>query len=113
MVDETYFSDQIVIGRRELWEVNQLNSLAPFASGGLIMSITDERKCPDCGCVVLDIKIVTREATYRTQSTFLKYTVPEAKRSIWTGAYPIEGDIVAYMCDSCGRVLLYGHPQES
>ena len=42
----------------------------------------------------------------------LEYTVPEAKRSIWTGLLPIEGKIAAYMCDGCGRVLLYGQPRQ-
>jgi hypothetical protein len=41
----------------------------------------------------------------------LEYTVPEAKRSIWTGLLPIEGKISAFMCDGCGRVILYGHPR--
>jgi hypothetical protein len=37
---------------------------------------------------------------------------PEAKRSFWTGRYPIEGKVAACMCDDCGRILLYGEPRE-
>ena len=69
----------------------------------------EERTCPDCGGVLHPIKIVTRDSR---ESTYFKYTVPEARRSFWGGYYPIEGKITAYMCDSCGRVLLYGHPKE-
>ena len=43
----------------------------------------------------------------------LEYTVPDAKRSFWTGLLPIEGKIAAYRCEGCGRVLLYGQPRET
>jgi hypothetical protein len=44
--------------------------------------------------------------------TDLEYTVPEAKRSFWRGQFPVEGRIIAYMCDRCGRMLLYGVPYD-
>jgi hypothetical protein len=40
----------------------------------------------------------------------LEYTVPEARRSFWMSRYPVEGRVGAYMCDGCGRLLLYGVP---
>jgi hypothetical protein len=43
----------------------------------------------------------------------LTYTVPEAKRSFWTGLFPAEGRVAACMCDGCGRILLYGAPREA
>jgi hypothetical protein len=38
---------------------------------------------------------------------------PEAKQSFWTGRYPVEGRIVAFICEGCGRILLYGEPNEA
>jgi hypothetical protein len=42
----------------------------------------------------------------------LGYTVPDAKRSVWTGFFPVEGTVAAFMCEGCGRILLYGKPRE-
>jgi hypothetical protein len=42
----------------------------------------------------------------------MEYTVPEAQRGFWMGRYPVEGRVAAYMCDHCGRLLLYGVPYE-
>jgi hypothetical protein len=40
----------------------------------------------------------------------LEYSLPEAKRSFWSKRYPVEGKVVAYMCDGCGPIILYGEP---
>ena len=74
----------------------------------------EDKKCPDCGGPMKSITIIDKTAKGggRPQHTELEYTVPEKKRSIWTGLLPIEGKITAYMCDGCGRVLLYGQPRE-
>ena len=75
----------------------------------------EDMKCPDCGASMKAIRIVDKKTkdmgTLRDND--LEYTVPEAKRSFWTGILPIEGKIIAYMCDGCGRVLLYGQPHET
>jgi hypothetical protein len=42
----------------------------------------------------------------------LEYTLPEARRSFWLGVFPVEGKVRAYMCDHCGRILLFGEPVE-
>jgi hypothetical protein len=49
---------------------------------------------------------------YETHAEF-EYTVPEAERGFWTGQYAVEGRVEAYMCHSCGRVMLYGVPRSS
>ena len=76
---------------------------------------TNDKKCPDCDGSMKAIKIVDRllEGLVITKNNELAYTVPEAKRSFWTGVLPIEGRIIAYMCEVCGRVLLYGQPNET
>jgi hypothetical protein len=40
----------------------------------------------------------------------MEYALPEAKRSRWRGRFPVEGKVVAYMCDGCARIVLYGEP---
>ena len=75
---------------------------------------TEDKKCPDCGGSMKSIMIIDKTAKGGgvPKHSELEYTVPEAKRSIWTGLLPIEGKITAYMCNGCGRVLLYGQPRE-
>jgi hypothetical protein len=72
------------------------------------------KKCPDCGGSMKAIKIIdkTTRGMGIPHQEDLEYTVPEAKRSFWTGLLPVEGKISACMCDTCGRVLLYGQPRE-
>ncbi len=75
------------------------------------MDITD-KKCPDCGHTLKAIKILdnARHGVRPAQGE-LTYMAPEAKQSFWTGRYPVEGRVAACMCDSCGRILLYGEPR--
>jgi hypothetical protein len=75
---------------------------------------TTDKKCPDCGRPMKAIKILDN-ARYgaRPAQGELTYTVPEAKRSFWTGLFPAEGKVTACMCDGCGRILLYGEPREA
>ena len=58
------------------------------------------------------IRIVTKDMGLRKDDD-LEYTVAGAKRSFWTGRLPVEGTIAAFMCDDCGRILLYGRPRET
>ena len=76
---------------------------------------TEDKKCPDCGGSMKAIKIIdkTVEGVGTAAHSDLEYTAPEAKRSFWKGLFPVEGKITAYMCDGCGRILLYGQPQEA
>jgi hypothetical protein len=72
------------------------------------------RKCPDCGHSMKAIKIVDNARIGiggRSAESELNYMTPDAKRSFWTGQLPFEGKVTACMCDSCGRILLYGEPR--
>ena len=63
--------------------------------------------CPDCSRALTAIQIIDKKGVGITPHGVLEYAVSEAKRSNWTGQFPVEGRIHAYMCDGCGRVLLY------
>jgi hypothetical protein len=73
---------------------------------------TTDKKCPDCGQPMKAIRIMDIGSSgYRAAQGEMYYMAPEAKRSFWTGRLPVEGKIVACMCDACGRILLYGEPR--
>jgi hypothetical protein len=74
----------------------------------------EDKKCPDCGrpMKVINVLATAMWGDYPVKSE-LTYTVPEAKRSFWTGLFPAEGRVTACMCDCCGRILLYGEPREN
>jgi hypothetical protein len=55
------------------------------------------------------IKLIDKSGRMDEQ-TDLEYALPEAKRSFWLGRLPIEGMVVAYLCDGCDRIALYGGP---
>jgi hypothetical protein len=71
-----------------------------------------EKKCHDCVHPMKPIRIIdnTARSVGKPFHGDLEYTVPDTKRSIWTGLLPVEGQINAWMCDSCGRVLCMGSP---
>jgi hypothetical protein len=73
------------------------------------MPMSDERACPDCSSVMRSIKLIDK--SHAGEHTALEYTVPEARRSFWTGTYPVEGKVNAMMCGECGRIALYGDPK--
>jgi hypothetical protein len=77
------------------------------------MSETADRSCPDCRGALHEIKLIDRgggdTAIYEHAS--IRYALPEARRNFWTGAFPVEGKLAAYMCDGCARVFLYGIPK--
>lgn len=70
---------------------------------------TAREVCSDCGGTAHEIKLV--DYAHGNRPRDVEYTLPEAKRSIWTGRFPAEGRIVAYMCESCGRIAYFGAPQ--
>jgi hypothetical protein len=55
------------------------------------------------------IRLIDKFSNYQAHGE-VEYTVPEAQRSSWTGRFPVEGRVAAFMCDHCGRLLLYGIP---
>ncbi|HIF00226.1 MAG: hypothetical protein ABGZ53_19600 [Fuerstiella sp.] len=69
--------------------------------------MTDETKC-HCGGELGEIQIVDKTSPGGGGHQNLEYTVPEAKRSFWTQSYPVVGEVAALMCQSCGRIALFG-----
>ncbi len=72
--------------------------------------VAPNRKCPECGGSVHPIKIIDKTGRMDEQ-TDLEYALPESKRSFWLGRLPVEGVVMAHMCDTCGRISLYGRPR--
>jgi hypothetical protein len=75
------------------------------------MPESDYGVCSDCGGPVSPIRIIDK--THHSAHADLEYTVPEARRSMWTGRFPIEGKVEADMCGQCGRIRLYGVPRSA
>lgn len=67
-------------------------------------------KCPDCRIVMHSIRLIDK--THQGRHSDLEYALPDAQRSFWLGGYPVEGIVKAYMCDRCGRILLFGEAAE-
>ena len=65
------------------------------------------KTCPDCDRTLTAIQIIDKKGVGITPHGVLEYAVSEAKRNKWTGQFPVEGSLHAYMCDGCGRALLY------
>jgi hypothetical protein len=38
----------------------------------------------------------------------LEYRLPDDRLSFWTGRFPTAGLVLAFMCEGCGRIALYG-----
>jgi len=70
----------------------------------------NERKCPDCRGSLEEIRLVDKTTVSGGGHHDLEYTVPEAKRSFWDQKFPVAGKDDALMCQSCGRITLYGQP---
>ena len=70
------------------------------------MAATENHTCHNCNVVLQEIKLIDK--ANMGIHTALEYTLPEAKRGFWTGGYPVEGRVSAFMCPTCGRISLYG-----
>lgn len=66
-----------------------------------------QKSCPDCQHSLVEIRLIDKTGEYSSHAR-LEYTSREASRSFWSGRFPVEGKISAYMCGGCGRILLYG-----
>ncbi len=67
------------------------------------------KTCLECKQPMKRIQIIDK---IQLGHSYMEYTVGESDRNIWTAKFPVEGRIGAHMCDSCGRVLMYGEPKE-
>ena len=68
-----------------------------------------ERKCPNCDKPMARVQIIDK---VQLGHTYLEYAVGEADRNIWTATFPVEGRVASFMCDTCGRIVLYGEQKE-
>jgi hypothetical protein len=78
------------------------------------MSTSDDAQpsCPDCEAELHEIRLIDK-FNVGTHRTDFHYAGIESKRSFWTGQFPVEGAVVAFLCSHCGRILLYGRPLEA
>ena len=67
-----------------------------------------EPECRTCREPMSEITLLDRIHTSGAHTTYLEYTVPVARRSFWSGRYPVEGEIDAFLCERCGEVRLFG-----
>jgi hypothetical protein len=63
-------------------------------------------KCFECGGQLQEVKLIDR-ADGNAHTTTV-YAAQEAKRSKWTGEFPVEGRVLSFLCSGCGRIALYG-----
>ena len=69
------------------------------------------RTCVECQGSMSPIIIMdkTHSHLYPQRSTGpLEYRLPDDRLSFWTGRYPTAGQVLAFMCEGCGRIALYG-----
>jgi hypothetical protein len=74
------------------------------------MKVEASKTCVECQGAMSPIIVMDKDRYGSTgpgpQS--LSYRLPDDSRSFWTGAYPTEGTVRAFMCGACGRIALYG-----
>ena len=70
----------------------------------------DLRKCPDCNEPLHPIRLIDKGHLNIEQD--VEYALPNTKRGFWSGGYPKEGRVEAFMCSHCGRITLYGAPKD-
>ena len=77
------------------------------------MTAALERKCPDCREDMCPITLLDKTHPSGMHQ-HLEYALPGAQRSsCWLGGrFPIGGLVAAYICGQCGRILLYGVPNQ-
>jgi hypothetical protein len=62
--------------------------------------------CDSCDSALHPIKLIDK--AHGQRHTDLEYAPADAARSFWTGRYPIEGKVEAYLCAGCGRIAMFG-----
>jgi predicted RNA-binding Zn-ribbon protein involved in translation (DUF1610 family) len=73
------------------------------------------RKCPDCGGEMTQIKLFGRSWENPLSGVALDadvgfYTDVEADRGTFTGKFKPKGTVESFLCSSCGRVVMFGAP---
>jgi hypothetical protein len=67
------------------------------------------RSCPDCHRALHPINLIDSGGA-GDQS--LQYAAADAQRHWFSGQIPKAGIVRGYLCEACGRILLYGHPKD-
>ena len=70
-----------------------------------------ERKCPDCQGGLHEVKLLDK-GPYGSLGAGIEYALPDAKRGFWSGRLAVAGSVQAYICENCGRILLYSRQEE-
>jgi hypothetical protein len=69
------------------------------------------RTCVECQGSMSPIVVMDKLHRAPTQHRYagsLEYRLPDDRLSFWTGKYPTAGPVLAFMCEGCGRIALYG-----
>jgi hypothetical protein len=74
------------------------------------MTTAPKQLCPDCQLPAHEIRLTFGPGF--TNISEITYSLPESRPSFWTSSVPVEGSLAAYLCDQCGRVMLYGIPKD-
>ena len=75
------------------------------------MTGTEERRCKECGGATHEIHVMDKVGMAGEFAADLEYSLPEARRSFWTGKYAPSGKVRALLCEGCGQITLYGKPE--
>jgi len=74
--------------------------------------VTSEKHCPECREPLRSIQLLDATAPgvghKGVHHTRLAYASSGAEPGLPMGAVPKEGHVRAFICDQCGRILLYG-----
>jgi hypothetical protein len=73
--------------------------------------MTPEKVCNDCGETLSAIRLIDKAHPLEAHND-AEYALVESKRGVWTGQFPVEGKIAAFMCPKCGRITHYGVPKK-
>jgi hypothetical protein len=76
------------------------------------MNMTHET-CPDCQGELIRIKLYGRGwenpiSGIAIETDLQFYAEAEAQRSARTGKYTPKGEVESFLCNSCGRIFLFG-----
>lgn len=80
------------------------------SSDGTIEPNQATRVCLDCGAPLQEIRLIDRGHGDRHHP--FQYTAIDASPSFVFGRYQPNGQIQAYLCQSCGAVRLYAKPND-
>ena len=64
------------------------------------------KKCIECGSPTHPIRVLEYD-----EENSIKYAAFDSKTHWFHGRYPIEGELAAELCESCGRVTFRAVPK--